>query len=395
MSLLFRSNTPSTRLALAILCLALITLFAPLANADTGEMRAELDVAHTRLIQVLEEHGTVIGEMPDADTIEEMHVYIANLPDDQVAETLADVVRAITDIENEIERLKTASPEESDAADSELAQLHDQFYDIYSTCSNTFFKNKKVKQLFKNSPCDEYEEKIDLWVYGADSEEEKVDLYQDGIANLSKITKQVTGKGAEELVKIYEKMKSFNESHTSLSALVVERESLEKRLSAIVENLDGYQSKADNYSDDASLNCRAEQVDFDCGNRCERRVRDPILGTYRNKPDMDCLNSCNFQEKRAIADVNEQIDDCIDERDWARDKLEDIESDYNAERSRGMALSSQFEQVKDQVKMLYGRNKNLNMEIGQFLEQLHPQVFGMMGDEFQHYRMNAVSYWDE
>ncbi|WP_235035193.1 hypothetical protein [Zhongshania aliphaticivorans] len=357
-------------------------------------MRAELEDVGEQMILVLSELALLTGESIEAEQITELRASIASAPDDEVAEILENALNAIAMAEQEIERLKTSPPESDDSEDvgDESVQLRSQFYDLYSMCNSQFRKYKKSQEIFKNSPCSEHEERVEMSIYHADNKLEKIEAYQEGIATLTAIYKQLAETDAEELVRIYEQAKSFNVSHNRIVGLVGERENLEKSLTPIIEKMDNLRNRAESYVDDASLNCRAEQVDFDCGNRCQRSVKDPIFGTYRNEPDMRCLNSCNFQEQQAIDDVNEQIDDCIDERDWASDKLETLESEYNSARSNALSLSNQFDRVNDEIKSLINVNKSVNGELDQFLGQLHPVVFYAMNDEIGRYVMNAMSY---
>lgn len=334
------------------------------------------------------------GSQLEEEQIAALRASSTTLPDDEVAETLKDAVRAIADVEREIARLKGGGRVYDDVEEtiSELEKLHNQFYDIYSKCSSKFRRYKQSQKIFKDDPCSEYEESIELSIYHADSELEKVEAYQDGIANFTAIYKQIAEMDVEELDRIYVEVRTFNVRHDRLIDLVEERESLESRLAPIVEKLEAYQDRAESYMADAGLNCNAERVDFDCGNRCQRRVKDPIFGTYKYEPDMRCLSSCNFQERQAIDDLNEQISDCIDERDWAQGKLEDIEAGYNSERSRIMPLSRQFDRVNDEMKAIINANKSANHELDQFLGQLHPVIFYAMNDEIAHYVFNATSY---
>ncbi|CAA0120484.1 Uncharacterised protein [Zhongshania aliphaticivorans] len=394
MSIISLRSMQSMRAILRVLCLAFISAVTTYAYAETSDMRAELEDVGEQMILVLSELALLTGESIEAEQITELRASIASAPDDEVAEILENALNAIAMAEQEIERLKTSPPESDDSEDvgDESVQLRSQFYDLYSMCNSQFRKYKKSQEIFKNSPCSEHEERVEMSIYHADNKLEKIEAYQEGIATLTAIYKQLAETDAEELVRIYEQAKSFNVSHNRIVGLVGERENLEKSLTPIIEKMDNLRNRAESYVDDASLNCRAEQVDFDCGNRCQRSVKDPIFGTYRNEPDMRCLNSCNFQEQQAIDDVNEQIDDCIDERDWASDKLETLESEYNSARSNALSLSNQFDRVNDEIKSLINVNKSVNGELDQFLGQLHPVVFYAMNDEIGRYVMNAMSY---
>lgn len=396
MSIISLRSVQSMRAILHVLCLAFISAFTTYAYAETSDMRAELEDVGEQMILVLSELALLTGESIEAEQITELRASIASTPDDEVAEILENALNAIAMAEQEIERLKTSPPESDDSEDvgDESEQLRSQFYDLYSMCNSQFRKYKKSQEIFKNSPCSEHEERVEMSIYHADNKLEKIEAYQEGIVTLTAIYKQLAETDAEELVRIYEQAKSFNVSHNRIVGLVGERENLEKSLAPIIEKMDNLRNRAESYVDDASLNCSAEQVDFDCGNRCQRSVKDPIFGTYRNEPDMRCLNSCNFQEQQAIDDVNEQIDDCIDERDWASDKLETLESEYNSARSNALSLSNQFDRVNDEIKSLINVNRSVNGELDQFLGQLHPVVFYAMNDEIGRYVMNAMSYQD-
>jgi predicted nuclease with TOPRIM domain len=288
--------------------------------------------------------------------------------------------------------LKVSPSLSDDANGSEVDALRSEFYDVYSKCSNTFNKYKKISLIFKSSPCSEYEERVEARIWNVETPLKKIEAYQEGIATLTKIMTQMAELDTTELGRMYEKIKSFNAQHKKLEVLLAKRENLKSDIAAILENMDEYQSKAESYMADASLNCAAEPVDFDCGNRCQQRVKDPIFGTYRNEPDMRCLKNCNFQEQQAIADLNEKIDDCIDDRDWAKEKLEGIESDYDSERARGLALSREHNQINDELKLLVDRNKNAVGELDSFLAQLPPEIFNTMNNEFSAYGLNSMSY---
>ncbi|AMO70120.1 hypothetical protein DOK_17720 [gamma proteobacterium BDW918] len=389
---------PTKQLAhavLCVLCLAMVSAYTSYAYADISDTRAELERASERVVRAWTEYGELTGDAPSAEQIKNLRTYVANVADDQVAKTLDDVASELTSLEKEIMFLKilpSASNESGGASNGGLETLRGQFDDVGSRCSKRFYSDKMFQEVFNSSPCSEYTERFDNAIYHAENDADKVQAYEEGIASLTKIYRQVADLDTAELGRIHEKVKSFNARNAKLEALLEERQSLMPRINPLVEKMDEYKSKAESYIDDASSNCRAEGVDFDCGNRCQRRVRDPIFGTYRNEPDRRCLEKCNFQEQRATDDLNEQIEECIDERDWAKDKLEDIELDYKSMQSRVLALYDQYERVNDEIVSLADSNKRAVVELDQFLIQLLPEVFYAMNSEFSAYGVNSVSY---
>ncbi|WP_320838539.1 hypothetical protein [Zhongshania sp.] len=373
----------------------MVSAYTSYAYADISDTRAELERASERVVRAWTEYGELTGDAPSAEQITNLRTYVANVADDQVAKTLDDVVSELTSLEKKIVRWKilpSASNESGGASNGGLETLRGQFNDVGSRCSKQFYSDKVFQEVFSSSPCLEYTERFDNAIYHVENNAEKIQAYQEGIASLTKIYRQVADLDAAELGRIHEKVKSFNARDAKLEALREERQSLMQRINPLVEKMDEYKSKAESYIDDASLNCRAEGVDFDCGNRCQRRVRDPIFGTYRNEPDRRCLEKCNFQEQRATDGLNEKIEECIDERDWAKDKLEDVEIDYKSAQSRVLALYDQYERVNDEIVSLADSNKRAVVELDQFLVQLLPEIFYAMNSEFSAYGVNSVSY---
>tara|TARA_R110001592_G_C13087144_1_gene743132 strand:+ start:247 stop:1440 length:1194 start_codon:yes stop_codon:yes gene_type:complete len=385
---------PLVRVLFCVLCLTFISAYTSSTYADSSDMRANLERKNELIIQALIERGELSGDAPDPVMINTLRTYVANIADDQLEKTLADIENGLASLEKEIAQLK-ASPqvaEDAKGEDGDVENLRSQFYELYSRCSNIFKRYKKSSVIFKSSPCSEYEDRVESRIWNADGEREKIVVYQEGVTTLGEITTKMAETESADLERIYEQVKSFNARHAKLQVLAAERESIKQSMAPIIENMNEYQAKAESYMDDANLNCRAEPVDFDCGNRCEKRVKDPIFGTYRNEPDRQCLESCNYQERRATDDLNEQIDECIDERDWAKEKLEDIESKYNSERARGLALSNQHDQINDELKLLIDRNKEVVVELDSFLGKLPPDIFYAMSGEFGMYGVNSTSY---
>lgn len=385
---------PLVRAFFCVLYLAIISAYTSHAYADVSDMRAELESTSERIIRAMTEYGELSGDVPSAEQIKKLRNYIANVRDDQVAKTLDDVVNGLASLEKDIARLKTSPPvtENSKDGGGGAENLRSQFYDVYAQCSRTFERHENRSVIFVNSPCSKYEDRVKNRVWNAGNEQEKIEAYQEAIPALREISTQMAAIDTAELGRIHEEVKSFNARDAKLVVLAEERQSIEQRMNPLAEKMKEYESKAESYIDDASLNCRAEGVDFDCGNRCERSVRDPIFGTYRNEPDRRCLESCNFQEQRAIDDLNEQIEECIDERDWAKDKLEDIEYDYKSVQSRVLALYDQYERINDEIVSLADSNKSAVEELDQFLVKLHPEVFHAMNSEFSTYGVRSVSY---
>lgn len=99
-----------------------------------------------------------------------------------------------------------------------------------------------------------------------------------------------------------------------LTALSNELNQLESEINELEDRIHPYQVELREPCDEV-------RVDLSCAQRCPQKMeRDMIFGTYKYKPDYQCLSRCNNAERESQAEYDYELAVCEDEKDRIYDK---------------------------------------------------------------------------
>lgn len=282
-----------------------------------------------------------------AETKSQLTAYVGTLSDAKVDETARELAQAIVEAQQEIAKIKAR--QKADAAkpqiERDLDSVRTAYDKRYTEYSIAFDSNRSFAWIFNKDPYQAFNWDLMLELKSDLTTEAKIKLYNDAIEKIDDINRVLNSISTIE-VSGFTHYKENLEEFARLGEL---RGDLLEQHEALTSQMDSYNKRAERYVDDASLNCSASSVDFDCGNRCETQERDPIFGTYRKGVDRNCLSRCNAAEGTAQRELADDINDCRSTKRRARQKLDDIEQDANVLTSKIKRLGNEYDDLSTKM----------------------------------------------
>ncbi|WP_417227955.1 hypothetical protein [Amphritea sp.] len=97
---------------------------------------------------------------------------------------------------------------------------------------------------------------------------------------------------------------------------IVRYRALDTELSGLKEEIEQLDDKLEGYEEELREPCQSVRVDYSCASRCpDKRVRDIVLGYYKNVPDYKCLSHCDRAERQKQASYDEDEAYCTEEKE--------------------------------------------------------------------------------
>lgn len=331
-----------------LLRLLLIGVFALSPHALAAADKSELYRLAAEMVRVQNQLDVLASRQVDKTLLAQYKQYIDTLPADQIADLVEQYAESIASDQAKIKALNAPAPVRSKALLRELDALRTQYQRLLSAYSAEFSRNNRLKPIFKANPFETYNAQ-----YGLDSDDlppagEELAVYRGTIDELKLMHSKVNDISANDIRNV---LKSVGSSK-KLYELNAARDELNEAAEPLIAELKRHKNRAENHLDEARLNCRAESPNFDCFSRCEQRVRDPIFGTYRMEPNARCLSDCQAPEERAMDSLRDQIIDCKESRDDAREIVDRAKEEFNATRSKLMSIDGQLNRLDEDFKKI-------------------------------------------
>ncbi len=255
---------------------------------------------------------------------------------EEIDQTYKELKKSIRLLKETNEQLIKAAAEyeKKPLAEKTFIEIEKDYGDMNDTFRNSFSSKRLLKSIFKSDPYYSHKMNVASRLNKVDSFEDKTTVYIQAIDELKIIKQQLDNISHEDAIEI----KNIDQYTEDVRDNSIELERLKKEIEPVIAELKTLDKKVNNFIDDAYLNCNAAPVDFSCHSRCEITKIDPIFGTYKTDYDYNCINRCENQESNAQSSLDDEVTDCINDKQYAIDKIERLEEQRAPLISRGKRI---------------------------------------------------------
>lgn len=331
-----------------------------------ADQRQDLQTLSLELLEHRQKNAQLKHENFDSDNMKaELNAFLIEASDEEIDKAYQELKAFLSVLKQQNKELIQQGPippPEKTADELALIEAKKQYRTLTEQLNNRLFRNKNLSSILLESPFNMYHQnniyhKID----DAMSNQEQLLIYRLAVDEITIIQKHLDNISAETILAI----QAFK---ANMKQLEIERNKLEQLNTKNIAHYEKFKTidnKAKRYIDDAQINCNAEPVDFSCHSRCEISVRDPIFGHVKTDYDRNCLARCNNQENKAQRSVNQDVRECVNDRNRAIDKVNAIEGTHLRVQKQGLRLQQQLTEQDLNVQTL---SNNLRQTVKQYEE---------------------------